>query len=216
MNLWLKKQQPVILRQSSDLPYISFEDGIFLCYDNCYSTSYEKNQYAIEFVYAKKKIQRINTYFYKIKKFPILLDWSSVKLTTGFDQHTEQTNDLESATVFVIKSSRIKKMSQKSVEKLIDEMNEFDYKFIITASDKIDDNTRSLEDSCAIIEHNSWHKTITSILNNICQSESRNINWTKQIQPLSMFFYNIDNTEEIDNMQQIIDDLRVECFINWL
>jgi len=55
---WIKKIEPVILYQASDLPYIITEVGVYLCFDNFYSELQSTGDHVISFQIERKQLSR--------------------------------------------------------------------------------------------------------------------------------------------------------------
>ena len=78
MSSWLKRQQPTKLYQSSDIPYVILEDGVYLCYDNCYGGQEDRADHNISFYAHPNSLRRLNTYFYRFNSFPMTIPfWES-------------------------------------------------------------------------------------------------------------------------------------------
>ena len=75
---WLKRQQPVQLYQSSDLPYVILEDGVHLFCDNCFGTQPDNEDFNLSFYAEASQLKRINTYFYRLASFPFIVPFEEV------------------------------------------------------------------------------------------------------------------------------------------
>ncbi len=211
MSLWLKRQQPIQLYQSSELPYVILEDGVHLCFDNCYGTQNSSDD-NLCFQIEASKLSRINTYFYKIEKFPVIIPFSDVVFLNDaviegrIIKHASAVIP-ESKTIAIVKSSYIRSCSDLS--DFHDNLEEFDASFILVG-DNIDPQTRLFESVSVIIPHQKWPRTIVSIADRICERKDRKYCWSQSVADLSIFCYGIDNADEINEVHNSFEIIGID------
>lgn len=220
MSLWLKRQQPTKLYQSSDLPYVILEDGIHLCYDNCYGTSKDNLDFNICFEAQAGNLKRINTHFYKFNSFPVVIPFEQVislddtviegktiKHTASFDSDTKQ--------VAVMKSDYIRSCAGDDLSNINDLLEEFDHSFILVG-DIINPQARLFEDIADIIPHQQWNRTFVSIAHRIAERPERKYCWIHSLPDINLFCYGIEGSEELKDINSAKDAVGImNMSIRW-
>lgn len=214
MGSWLKRQQPISLHHSSDIPYVILEDGVLLCFDNCFSEQKSRSEYQLSLFANKNELKRISTHFYRFSKFPTLIP---------FDRIIDLNN--------VIKDGKINKFipisddSMKDINIIIsdnfdldselEDVPDVDETFILGKED-ITDSIRSVSDIAQIIMHQDWYRTAVQITDQMCANTKRKYCWTKSSPELEIHCYGLMDREEIDDINKCFDDIGVPNFsVSW-
>ena len=188
---WLKRQQPIVLYQSSDIPHVITDEGAKLCFDNCYSNLKEKD--VLTFSSSQKLLDRISSNYYKFIKFPVTIPMSDLIYVPGSLMEGKVIKEASiveaSQKTIVVKSSYIERLPYKKFNKLASKLNH--YKSFILVKDSIDPSVRALEDMAEIIYHKNWYRTAVTIASTLCKQ--RGVNWTKMIPEISMKCFGIQN-----------------------
>jgi len=210
MSLWLKRQQPVKLYQSSDLPYVILEDGVHLCYDNCYGTNKDNSDFNICFETQASNIKRINTYFYKFNSFPIVIPFEQVislddTVIEGKTIKHFASSDVDTKQVVVMKSDYIRSYASDDLSEVNDLLDNFDHSFILVG-DSIDPQVR-LFDTAKIIPHQSWSRTFVAMAHNMAERPERKYRWTHSLPDMNLSCYGIDGIDELQEINAAKDDV---------
>lgn len=216
---WLKKQQPISLYQSSDIPYVILEDGVHLCYDNSYGTQESKEEFNIKFQTSVHNLKRINTHYYRFINFPVIIPFEHIIflnnniITEGKIVEDFSKIDNNSQSAVMINSRMLKDLNDMSP--INDIIDVFDTRFIVV-EDSIDNKIRLLEDVATIIPHSHWNRTMTTVAHNMCGGYNRKYCWTKDIPEVSLDCYGILNQEEFESIHQSLDNIGVSNIdVNW-
>jgi len=218
---WLKKQQPFKLYQSSDIPYIILEDGIRLCFSNCFGQNPDKSDYNLNFIVQTSSLRRINTFFYKIEPFPITIPFSDVislddSVVEGRTiKHFANNTEEEQKNISVVKSEYIRNnISDLELSDFYDNLKNFDHNFILTG-ETIDPQTRLFDNLSTILHHKDWNRTIVSIANDICSNSYRKYCWTKLIPELQISYFGNTGAKDIPNINDACCNAGLDVSVNW-
>lgn len=209
MSLWLKRQQPIKLYQSSDLPYVILEDGIHLCYDNCYGTNKNDSDFNICFEAQASSLKRINTYFYKFNSFPVVIPFEQVislddTVIEGKTIKHYASSEKDTKQVIVMKSDYIRSYAGDDLSDINDLFEEFDH-CIILVGESIDPQVRLFEDIAHIVPHINWSRTFVSIAHKIADRPDRKYRWIHTLPDINLFCYGIDGTDELKEINAAKD-----------
>lgn len=216
---WLKRQQPIKLYQGSDVPYVILQDGVRLCYDNCYGINSDTSDHNISFSVEPTLLKRINTYFYKFESFPVMLPFSNVILlddTIAEGRIIERTKHFgesssESKSIAIIKSDYIR---HADVSTLNDTLDEFDASFILV-EENIDPQARLFEDISLLIHHQGWPRTLVTVADRVCEQPFRKYCWTQVIPDLTIAVYGIENSDELMEINHTLNLIGIDASVNW-
>jgi len=217
---WLHKIEPVILEQSSDVPYVVLEDGVQLCYDNMYYESDDHSDHHIKFLAHKQDLKRRSASCWRFRQFPtiipfkdvlslddVVLDGKVIKIAA------EVSSDPKS--ILVIRSKALNNMEEEEFQEVIDSIDEYDYSFLLTASE-LDTYDRLLADTLDIIHHRGWHHSCVAIADRICPTKHRKYCWTKNLPELSMTIYGLEHPDDLETVSNCFDDIGItEKEITW-
>jgi hypothetical protein len=216
---WLKRQQPIELYQGSDLPYVILQDGVHLCYDNCYGINPDSSDHNISFSVEPSLLKRINTYFYRFESFPATLPFSNViRLDDAIAEgriierakHLGESSS-ESKCIAIIKSSYIR---HADVSNLNDTLDEFDTSFILV-EENVDPQARLFEDISSFIHHQGWPRTLVTIADRICEQYIRKYCWTQLLPDLTVSIYGIEDSDELAEINDTLNLIGVNASVNW-
>lgn len=199
MSLWLKRQQPIRLYQSSDLPYVVLEDGIHLCYDNCYGINKDDSDFNICFETLAGTLKRINTYFYKFNSFPIILPFEQVvflddTVIEGKMIKHFASSESDTKRVIVMKSDYIRSCAGNDLSDINDLLEDHDHSFVLVG-DIVDPQVRLFEDIAEIIPHQHWSRTLVLIAHKIASKQERKYCWTRSLPEIDLSCYGINSDE---------------------
>ena len=204
MSLWLKRQQPIKLYQSSDLPYVILEDGVHLCYDNCYGINKDDSDFNICFEVQAGILKRANTYFYKFNSFPIVLPFEQIvslddTIIEGKTIKHFASSESDMKQIAVMKSDYIRSYTGNDLSDINDLLEGHDHSFILVG-DIIDPQVRLFEDIAEIIPHQQWPRTLVSIAHKIADKQERKYCWTHSLPDVDFLCYgiNLEELKEID------------------
>lgn len=217
MSLWLKRQQPIQLYQGSEIPYVILENGVHLCFDNCYGVKPDHNEHNISFTIESSHLSRINTNFYKIASFPAVIPFSNIILLDDAILNGIVTNQTycsgDSKSIAVIKPKYIR--SLPDVSDFYDKMKIYDSSFILVG-EKIDPNVRVFEDSATILHHKEWARDAVTIADQLCEQPDRKLCWSKFASDLSVYCYGI-NKNETDDINNAFDAIGIsDISVSWV
>lgn len=201
MSLWLKRQQPIKLYQSSDLPYVILEDGIHLCYDNCYGTNQDNSDFNICFQTQANNLKRINTYFYKFNAFPTIINFEQVislddTIIEGKTIKHFASSDQDTKQVVIMKSDYIRSCDGDDLSNINDLLEEYDHRFILVG-DIIDPQVRLFDGIAEIIPHQQWTRTFVAIAHALADQPERKYRWIHSIPEVNLSCYGIEDPDEL-------------------
>ena len=217
--MWLKKQQPIKLYQSSDLPYVVLEDGVLLCYDNCYGESKENYEHNLCFVESSSNLNRLNTYFYKLGSFPVVVPFFKILelddcIIEGRVIKTATDSTGDPVTIALIKSDYIR--SSENLDELNDMMDSYDFSIILT-NEIIDPQVRLFEDTACLVVHDDWYKTSVFIANKISKASHRKYCWTKRVPEISIDCYGIKEADDVAIFNDTLREIGIQHFnVDWV
>jgi len=201
--MWLKRQQPVQLYQASELPYVILEDGVNLCYDNCYGTEIaDTAEFNIQFYAPSNALQRINTYFYKFESLPITIPFTDVikldnTVVEGKIIKQAASSEGEPCKVVLMKSEYIRNESE--LEPISDILEDCDQAFILTG-EHIDPQVRLFNDLAHIIPYCNWERTLVSVAHAVSSQKTRKYCWTRSVPEMNLSCYGIESTDELKDI----------------
>ena len=200
MGSWFKRQQPIRLEQWSELPYVILKDGVFLCFDNCYGETGNKEHHHIVFNTCKAALSRRSTNFFKLIQFPCLIPFRDVIQVDGlkFDG-TIKKSERNSATksITVIRGSYAEKYSDDI------EFSAYDDNFILV-KDNIPYAVYDMVKQAKVIQHRQWNRTAVTMADKICSTAFRGHCWTNLVGSLSVDCFGL-NRNDIDNLCESFD-----------
>lgn len=219
MSLWLKRQQPIKLYQSSDLPYVILEDGIHLCYDNCYGTVKDHSDFNLSFEVQGHKLKRINTYFYKFNSFPVVIPFEQISslddtVIEGKTIKHFASSENDTKRVVVMKSDYIRSYSDGDLSDVNDLLDESDHSFILVG-DSIDPQVRLFEDIACIVPHLNWNRTFVLIAHKISERPERKYRWVHSLPDINLFCYGIDGIDELKEIHDAKDKVGLNMSVRW-
>ncbi len=211
MSTWLKKQQPVRLYQSSEIPYVIREDGVHLCYDNWYREDNTSSDFNICFLTQSNLLKRINTFLYRFASFPVTIPFSDVvslgdAIIEGRIIKTAGENQGEPVAVAVVKPSYIRNVTDSQLSELSEALYEYDKSFLLV-EEEIDPQVHLFEDVAEILPHQDWNRTLVTIAHAICKNPARKYCWTQSLPELSLHCYGVDDSDEIRRIYQARDNI---------
>lgn len=208
MSSWLKKQQPIKLYQTSDLPYIISDNGVNLCYDNCYHEQSDKSEFQISFLANASSLKRINTYYYKFSSFPVTIPFDRIlslddTIIEGRVIKTASETQGDPKNVGIIMSDYIRHADDAKLIELNNVLEQNDKNFILVG-ECMDPQVRLFEELADIIPHVDWNRTIVAVAHAMCEQNSRKYKWISSIPELSISCYGVANQDELEMINNAI------------
>lgn len=216
---WLKRQQPIQLYQSSDLPYVILEDGVHLCCDNCFGTQPDKEEFNLNFYAEASQLKRVNTYFYKIAAFPSVIPFEKIislndAIIEGKTIKHYASGDSDSKTVAIMKSEYIRSYRGSDLADISDVLEEHDKSFILV-DEGIDPQVRLFDEIATILPHQNWARTLVTVAHHLVERPERKYCWTKMVPELNLNCYGI-NSDELREIHSGIEEIGIpESSIHW-
>lgn len=215
---WLQRAEPILLHQESSIPYVVFDDKVFLCYSNIYSQEKTSSEdYSISFKCNRSQIMRQSASYYRLKTFPISIPLSDIVsfVAPKFTVQEEITKG-DPKNIAIVRSNFVRKLRSRAIQDLYETLESFDKSFILTKDD-IDANTRLLEEIAIPIfhENSDWGRTCVHVANEMCENSYRSINWTKNVPNLEISCYGLMDTRYIDEITKIFEKMQIDATTSW-
>lgn len=219
---WVRRIEPLVLSQESDIPYVIQSDGVLLCFDNMYregSQEVKGEDSIITFKTNHKKVMRQSTNFHRFHAFPTLIPFEDIvrlndTVIDGRLLKTASEVSSDPQNIAVIKERFIDKLGDSDFQEFAEEIEEFDHVFILVG-DEIGTNTRLLCDSSHPIHHMDWGRTCVTIADAVCMSRQRKYCWTKNVPQLEITTYGLKPDKDLEKIYQIFLDIGVETITTW-
>jgi hypothetical protein len=220
---WLKHLGPLVLSQSSNIPYVILEDGVKLCFDNVYHVDpiSKDQEHHIQFNVHKKDIIRQSTSHFRLKNFPVIVPFEDIlsldkTVIDGRIIKTCSGNKGKPQKIFIVQSSFLKEMEENEFQEIVDSMQSYDKTFLLIKED-VDSLDRLLVDEAELIPHFGWYRTIVTIADKVCNNKLRKYCWTKSLPELSISIHGINGDGETEFISKCFDDIGiVDKEIIWL
>ncbi len=212
---WLKKQQPIQLYQSSDLPYVILDKGVCLCYDNCYGTKPDNAEFNLCFRSSSVNLRRINTHFYRLSQFPSIIPFSHIvslddTIIEGRTIKHVASKTNEPKSIAVVNASYIRTISDTKLSKLSDTLaDEFDHSFTLVG-EVIDPQVRLFSGTTSLIPHRSWFRTAVTIAHSLSAASHRKYCWTRNVPDLSISCYGIIDSDELQEISGAFEFIGID------
>ena len=210
---WFKRNNSIVLTQSSEIPYVILEDGVFLCFDNLYSTEHYDAEHSIQFIVYPNDISRQSTNYFRLKKFPKVIPFHEIiklddAIINGKIIKVSHDYQEDTKSILLAKSSYAKKLNNNRLQSFIESLDEYDKSFLLVG-ENFDDRLRMLEDSMQIIYHRGWYPTSVSIANQVCELSNRKYCWTKYLPELDIETFGLKDPKEMRRVNECLDNIGV-------
>lgn len=219
---WVRRIEPLVLSQESDIPYVIQSDGVLLCFDNMYregSASGSSPDYQIVFRSHHQQMMRQSTNFYKFHEFPVLIPFDDIvrlneTVIGGKLVKIASQQNSDSKCIAVIKERYVEKLADERFQEFAEELEDFDRSFILVGED-IDTNVRLLCDSSNTIHHLDWGRTCVTIADSMCDSGIRKYCWINQVPSLEITTYGLRPDKDVERLYQMFLNIGVEATTAW-
>lgn len=217
---WINKIKPVVLYQSSDLPFVILDNGVKLCYDNFYSIKPEHSEFNLSFKAHKNKLFRQSTNYYKFKNFPVTIPFEDViqldkSIIKGHLLKHAKAILREPITISLIKSNYLENMDDENLSVFADQLDEYSKNFLLVGDD-LSSQIHLLEDISHIIHHADYYRTAVTMAHYICPSKYRKFCWTQYIPDLTVNCFGLENSEEKDQIGEALEYIGITNFdVTW-
>jgi hypothetical protein len=221
---WLKHIQPVLLHQSSDIPYVILEDGVKLCYSNFYSVDpCSNNEFNISFKASKNELERQSATYYRFKHFPVIVPFENIAqlnktIIDGKIIKSASFTSRDTISVGVVKSSYVDSLNDNEFNQLVDLMEQQE-RMVILTSDPLGSASHLLIDENAIPVYESGDcvRTCVAVAHYASPKHGRKYCWTRHCPELKITCYGFDDTDEMSLMSDSFAMIGVPAFeIDWV
>jgi len=210
---WLKRIEPVIIAQSSDVPFVIKEDGVLLCFDNYYYTEMDKSDHFIKLTASKSDLGQQSTNCLYFKTFPRLIPFEDIivldnVIAEGHIIKRASFQVEEPKKILLIKSAYLQDLKDEEFQELVETIDDFDESFLLT-EEELSPQDRILESMMHTVYHSCWYKTCASILDQSLTNKNRKYCWTKSAPELSLTIHGMKNSEEYSEISSCLEDIDV-------
>ncbi len=210
---WLKRNEPIVLSQSSSIPYVILESGVYLCFDNLYTEQTDKTNHHIGFKAYKNDYIKQSTNHFRLKKFPAIIPFDEIQIlddsiASGRIIKQAHTIDSESKNILISSSAQLIKSDDKKYQEFVEMLDQYDNTFILTG-EEIDPQIRILEDVTKIIHHRGWYPTLVTIADALCPLKSRKYCWTKSVPSLTIHLHEMDDFKDMKEISDCLDNIGI-------
>jgi len=213
---WLKRHEPIVLSQASDIPYVISEQGVFLCFDNLYSEQCDKSDHYIQFKAYKNDFMKQSTNHFRLKDFPKTIPFEEIirlddAIIEGriIKQASVPEDRVESLKILIAHSSYLHSLEDNKFQEFFENLEHYKKSFLLTGED-IDPQVRLLEDDMDIIHHRGWYPTMVSIADKLCPLANRKYCWIQSLPTLIMTIYGLQNADEMNEIHESLDNIEIQ------
>ncbi len=218
---WLTKIEPLVLYQSSDIPYVILEDGVHLCFDNLFQvTSQDRDDHNITFKFSRNGTKRKSSNYHRILSFPVTIPFSDV---LGLNKCVIEGRLVKSASerkdglcsVALVTSSHIRRLDDDEFQEFVDSLDRFSESFVLVG-DQVDPQVRILDDFVTPIYHaGDWGRTCVSIANSLCQLPDRKYCWTRSIPEIDLACFGLREVDHMNKVSNIFNEIGIPVGTSW-
>lgn len=207
---WLQKQQPLILAQSSSIPYVIFDETVFLCFDNFFEESPSNDKHVIEFHADKSQLSKKSTYIHQFKKFPIEIPFDDIikldhTIINGKILKTASKTKSDEISLSIVYGNVLEDCFDDYSENLAD----FDYNFVLHDGEH-NDFVSLIEDNADTIYHDNWYRTAVTVADAVCDLGNRKYKWTHSIPPMTISVFGLNSNDEKDEVQNSFEKIGIQ------
>lgn len=221
---WLKRIDSLALHQSLDIPFITFKNGVYLCFDNFYSEQPQNTEaHSLCFSVNKNQVFRKSTYYYSLKEFPVIIPFKDilslddvVKEGQVIKESVPETNS-QTHHVAVVKTKYLKRLSDRQFDNFIDAVDGFKRLYVLN-NGVVDDRVHVLADildSVKVLYHKQWGRTVVTILNDNSE-QKKGLCWTRGLPQIQFTNIGINDGSEMDEITDLLSELDVNYSVHWL
>jgi hypothetical protein len=207
MGSWFKRQQPIQLKQWSELPYVILKNGVFLCFDNCYGESVSRETHHIIFQTSRVALHRQSTNFFRLTEFPCLIPFADIieldNVVRGGKVETASHGASFSQSIALVRGGYAARHADM-------DLDNYDHAFVLV-KDNVPDEIREILNCAEILHHRQWYRTAVSIADQICPNRFRGYCWTNTIRELSVDCYGLKR-EDIDMLCESFNGVGIRDF----
>lgn len=206
---WLNKIEPITVHQSSEIPYVIKSNGVFLCFDNSYSTRRTQDKFNLAFKLSPQKTKKQSANYVSIDHFPYTVPFSDIVYLNNTilngeiikKAHCKPDEDIK---ILVCTPEHIEKLSSAQYEDFVDSMQTYNKSFILV-NDNISPRVRLLDELATTIYHNNdYARTCTAIAHYASQNKTRKYRWTESVPDMDVYcFGNIETAKMSDWFETI-------------
>jgi hypothetical protein len=212
---WLKRIEPLILHQGSDIPYVVLDGGVLLCFDNYYFESADTNDYNISLSVHKSKIKRGSTNYFVFKEFPVIVPFDNVialddTIIEGRIIRRSSATQ-ETSNIVLIKDCYLSNLDNEQFQEFIQTIDDYDAAFLLVG-ENIEPEARLLADFVHTIRHQEWPRTCVAMAHHVCQSKFRKYCWTSAVPELSIACYGFDGIDDLDEFKTGLEQIGISSF----
>lgn len=219
---WIKRIQPITLSQSSDLPFVVLENGLYLCFDNFYESSKQNprdNSMFLRFTANKHELLRRASSHYRFLKFPTIVPFECILeydriIVDGHVTKTEIEPSNEIKHILVISAEWFDDSTSDQRDHISDLSDQSDKTFLLI--NQLSAIKNKMETAETIHHNNDWGRVCVSIFDKMCDRPDRGFGWTNSLPEINLSFYGLSDATEMEHIQSIIDFLDIQnCSATW-
>ncbi len=217
---WLKRIEPVVLYQTSEIPYVILESGVFLCFNNFYQEKEDKTDYHIAFRIDRNILARKSTHYFAFKNFPVTIPFEDIVLLNdsiveGSLIKSAAEAPAESREIIVIKDSYLESREDDEFQEIVEVIDASDDAFLLVG-DNLGAKARVLDNMVHAVRHTGWSRTSVAIADILCNTP-RKYCWTKSIPEVTINCHGFKRTEDMDKFKRSLENIGIEQFsIIWI
>lgn len=218
---WLNQIKPVVLHQSSELPYVILEDGVRLCFSNFYAMEGSpQDRFVLEFNANKAMLERQSATYYKFRHFPVIIPFADiVKLNTtiihGKIIRSASYKRSKHLSVALMKSEYVDGLDSYAFDNLTETLRNYDKTMLLT-SDRLGESSHLLMDDVSpVYNAGDWGRVAVAIADVTCPLPSRKFCWTKACPDMSISCFGFE-PDNISDLNDHIVDIGIRSFdLHW-
>ncbi len=220
---WFKRQQPLSLIQSSDLPYVILKDGVRLCYSNFYEEYRPAARLAghvIHFNVPKSAMIRQSTYLFRFKKFPVTIPFEDIHRldSTIIDgkilRHASTSDEIDDKKVSFVHMERLPDI----FDDYSNQLEDYDHNFILHNGEEIiapEARLLELDGQADLLYHKEWGRTCVAVVHKTWGSDMRKYCWTNFVPDMDMVCFGLESVDDKESIQSCFDDMGVTASVIW-
>jgi hypothetical protein len=219
MSVWFRKIEPVLLHQSSDVPYVVTNDGVRLCFDNYYGLQEDRfGEHVLSFKMPRRAIRRRSTKHFRLHSFPVTIPFSDVvKLDRAAKdgalilQDKSFTGPWRRISLF---SAEYLLKKHRDIEKAATRLARLRHCYV-TYGHELPSQLHAVAETTPIISHYDWVKTLLTIADSVVQTDYRGPNWVKCAGRFDIVAYGFKSG--LEEAKRAISDIGIEdATFTWL
>jgi len=210
MASWLKKTtNETTIHHTSDIPYFLTDEFALICDNNIFTEKLAETDSYMSFKINKNLIKRQSANYLYLTCFPFKVANEKIEFIHNDKKEISNSERPNRVSIALINASYAERKRQNEISNLVEN---YDKSFIFSKNAMSDEKIHAMD--FLVNEHilhgGSWHKAILSILDRLCLSSSRSVNWTKDIPDIMIELYGIRDFSKIEQIKKAFIDFDIE------